>query len=298
MNYIGFENELKELVKKELGRDVQISFEVVEKNNGKSEESIVFYKQKECSQIVVGLPGLYEIYRTTENMRYSFERILDILRRGERISVDEAFCDWERIKGLISMRLINLEWNRNRLKGLAYKEFFNLAVTFHVGVCQSEESTINLIVSREMMKSWGITADDLWETVMSNLKQEEFQIHTLREMILSLKRWGSDSKEESSEIIYVLTNRNNVYGAVGMFRIDMLSELAERLEKDLYIIPSSLHEVMLVPDREGIEAQELKNMLKTVNTDIVLKEEWLSNELYYFSREGGVITMIQKILLE
>ncbi len=146
MNYIEFKKELKELVKKELGRDVQISFEVVEKNNGKSEESIVFYKQKEYSQIVVGLPGLYEIYRTTENMRYSFERILDILRRGERISVDEAFCDWERIKGLISMRLINLEWN--------------------------------------------------------------------------------------------------------------------------------------------------KNMLKTVNTDVVLKEEWLSNELYYFSREGGVVTMI------
>lgn len=59
----------------------------------------------------------------------------------------------------------------------------------------------------------------------------------------------------------------------------MEQEQAERLEKDLYIIPGFLHEVMLVPDRDGIEAQELKNMLKTVNTDVVLKEEWLSNKL-------------------
>lgn len=58
MDYIEFKNELKELLENELGKDAQISFEVFEKNNGKSEESIVFHKQKEDSQIVVGLPGL------------------------------------------------------------------------------------------------------------------------------------------------------------------------------------------------------------------------------------------------
>ena len=79
MNYIEFKKELKELMKKELGRDVQITFEVAEKNNGKSEESIVFYKQKEYSQIQSTRryqhPQLMRMLADMEKLENAFEEV-------------------------------------------------------------------------------------------------------------------------------------------------------------------------------------------------------------------------------
>lgn len=98
MNYGEFKRELRRLIKDELGRNVQISFEVVEKNNGKREESIVIHKQS-GAQTLVGLSNLYESYRESGSIQYSLEQILAVLRRGEGIGIDEAFYNWENIWG-------------------------------------------------------------------------------------------------------------------------------------------------------------------------------------------------------
>ena len=295
MNYGEFKRELRRLIKDELGKEVQISFEVVEKNNGKREESIVIHKQN-GSQTLIGLSNLYESYSESGGTQYCLEQVLIALKRGEGVGVDEAFYNWERVKELISMRLVNLKWNKNRLKELAYKRFFDLAVTFHVTIYQSEEGSMSVIVSRKMIEHWEIGIDDLWESAMNNLKEEEFQMYTLKEMIFLLKGWSQDGEEElledPLETFYVLTNRNRVYGAVGMFRADMLSVLAEKFGEDLYIIPSSVHEVILVPVSYWNGAEGLKEMVKQVNETEVVREERLSNELYYYSREKGVVLMV------
>ena len=88
----------------------------------------------------------------------------------------------------------------------------------------------------------------------------------------------------------VLTNRAMCYGATGILRTDLLEKLAQLKETDLYILPSSVHEVILLPALDCWDVDELRQMVKNVNAGWVDKMEWLSDEVYYYRRgSGGVV---------
>lgn len=86
-----------------------------------------------------------------------------------------------------------------------------------------------------------------------------------------------------------MTNKSRCYGASALLRTDLLAEFAERVKKDFYIIPSSVHEIMLMPDDEIFGVEYLEKMLYEINKMMVKEEDVLSDQVYYFSRERGEV---------
>ena len=89
--------------------------------------------------------------------------------------------------------------------------------------------------------------------------------------------------------MYMLTNASRVRGAACILYDGLLKRLAGQMGADLYIIPSSIHEVLLVPARNGIEKEDIDRMIQEVNNTVLEPEEFLSDHAYYFSREQNKI---------
>ena len=80
-------------------------------------------------------------------------------------------------------------------------------------------------------------------------------------------------------------------GASVMLYKDPLRDFANYMGHDLYILPSSIHEVILIPAYDHDSYDELTSMVKEVNSTQLSKEEILSDHVYFYSRETGQISM-------
>lgn len=290
-NYNEFKEKLKEATEKELGDGIKASFSMCKKNNGKVEEGIMLQERRRGLELNISIQDFYEIYLTTGDIERSAQLILDDADTGRYTEILEKADNWEEIRGLISARVINFGWNQEMLKTVPYKKFHDLAVCFYITLHMSLKNSITVTVGKGMLERWGKDTEDLWEVAMNNLNKEDFHIWELGELIGTLSDIKLEKENKGVKDSYVLSNTFRMYGAVSMFCTEMLSALAERLEKDLFVIPSSIHEVILIPDDGIMKAHKLRRLLVTVNENVVERKEWLSNELYYFSREkGGVIT--------
>ena len=84
----------------------------------------------------------------------------------------------------------------------------------------------------------------------------------------------------------VLTNQLKIFGAAEMLNIPWLSQYAEQRQCDLFILPSSVHEVLLHEVTGKISAAELKRSVVEINRDVLLPQERLSDCVYYFDRRA------------
>ena len=90
--------------------------------------------------------------------------------------------------------------------------------------------------------------------------------------------------------MFVISNKQQINGAVNMMYDDVLSDIAEQVGTDLYIIPSSIHECIAV-SCEVISAEALAEMVNEVNADCVKDEEVLSSHVYRFNAQEKTLAL-------
>ena len=97
--------------------------------------------------------------------------------------------------------------------------------------------------------------------------------------------------ERKERQIMILTNDASRYGAVEMLNLSLLAEYAKERDRDLYILPTSIHEVMVIEAMQEVAGRELKSIVMSMNREEVSAEERLSDHVYYFSRKDGKISI-------
>ena len=85
--------------------------------------------------------------------------------------------------------------------------------------------------------------------------------------------------------MYVLTNESGTLGAAALFNPEVMVRAGELLGTDYYILPSSIHETILVPDTTGVSAKELSDMVKQANRTVVDEKDILSDDVYHYSKD-------------
>lgn len=133
---------------------------------------------------------------------------------------------------------------------------------------------------------------ELWETAMQNLNEEEFAVRDMEEAIAEITE-KEINVEECSGLQYVIANKSTFYGAVGMLRTDLLIELAEKIGMNFFMLPSSVNEIICVPDIGTMEKENLQEIVREINETQVGEGEVLSNSVYYFDVEKGVVEKLE-----
>lgn len=207
----------------------------------------------------------------------------------------EKIANFETVKEYLSFRLLNAGRNQELLRKAAHIRFLDLAIVPDI-VVEIDNRQYRVYIHPKVLENWGMTVNEIWMAARENsYKLNPVHVLDMNRVLLRLfgmRLWIGDFSVELEQIadigenspFYVLTNRNGMYGAGCILYEGILESISERFQKDILIIPSSVHETLLIPDN-GWGIQELEKIVKEVNTKVVADREILSDRVYRYSRK-------------
>ena len=274
------------------GSNVSIS-EIIKNNDTKLHALTVSSPEGNIAPTIY-LEQYYADYQDGNEFSDVMEQIAQV-RMDHEVGRDmdvSSLTDYEKVKGSIVPRLVNLEQNRELLEDRPYTAIDDLAVTYHVFLGQHDGGTMSAPVTNEMMRMYGVDVNELHETAISNMNEitpSEFKSmgQVMAEMM------GDDFPKEllppDEGLMFVLSNRDKLHGASALLDEKMMQEVSERMQGDFYILPSSVHETIIVPKRAEMDRETLEAMVRDVNASQVAPQERLSDHVYvYDSRERQI----------
>lgn len=218
------------------------------------------------------------------------------MNEKKKMKVDiREFLSYGQVKDRIVYRLINTERNRELLNSIPHMEFMDLSIIFKCIVKRNEPGNFFLQVHNSHMKLWGVSVDELYKAAEGNTpKIEGYDIRNMAGALCDILK--SENPKEFidegciSEFIhdmplYVLSNKSCMEGSACMLYPDLLRDFANALGSSFYIIPSSIHELLLLPMAECEDSGEIRNIIREINDTQVQPEEILSYSLYCYDRE-------------
>ena len=285
-------NEIKEKLEERLNGAKDVQMTTVTKNNGVVLNAVVLKTEGQIVAPTIYIDGIIEAIE--EDEKTVAEAVEEIIKTDEGAR-EEGFAGFfddltkEKLLERTVYQLVNREKNEEMLKTVPHKDVCDLALVYRCVVSSGEEGTGSFVIRNDFAKQYGITVEEL---DMAAREHEEYTIRTIMEVICGL---GCDEEElmlemrpEDRDGLWVLSNKKQVHGASVIASEETLSKLAERLDDDLYILPSSIHEVLAMRVSNK-NVDELRGMVGDVNETQVSEEERLSYNVYKYDRADRVL---------
>lgn len=287
------------LLEKKLGEQFWAECRMLNKNNGVRRLALLIRREGEDVVPCIYLEDYLEELRAG---RMTAEEVAEELEAAWRVQRSElqgaednrwiASLGYEDIKDRIVFRVVHYGRNRELLEEAPCVRFLDLAITFHVVMVHKDGELGMFLIHYGQLKQWGMELADLKEAAFANTPRLfPVAVRSMADILDDAQAKGAPWAEgfvqpEPCGLLpmYVLSNRAGLNGASVVFYRSVLKELAALLEADLYLLPSSIHEFIAVPEREGLSGAALREMVAEVNGSQVAEEEILSEEVYYYDR--------------
>ncbi len=292
-----FGNKICKALKESMGTGYDAAYKEVTKNNGVCLHAIMINKKGSNVSPAIYIDELYEDYKEGRSFGDIVYDILRVYQQNAReIRMDmEFFTRFESVKDRVLYKLIHRESNQNLLSEVPYIEWNDLAIVFYYSFEDERFGKATILIRNSHLEMWKITQSLLYENAGKNmLRLRPEEMLPIKQIIREIMSQSvcSIPETEPEVAMYVLSNRDRLYGAAALLYAESLKELAEKLNKNLIILPSSVHEVLLVPDDGITEKDFFKEMVKEVNDTQVEPEERLSYNVYHYDRVLGKITIL------
>lgn len=276
------------MVKSEVERKTGLSaqLQMIHKNNGVVLDGLTILAEDTNVSPTIYLNSYYEEFLEA-GLDAVVREVLEIYWKNKpRKTFDiSRFKNLEKARENIKMKVINYERNVELLEKVPHMKVLDLAVVFMAVLkSQSEYEFASILIYNQHLDYWKVDVEELYKTAQENMKND-FEtislVDVMREVI------GDAAEETEVQDMYILTNSTRLHGAVGMLNVALLDAFMKKYQTEkLVILPSSVHEVLLIPYHKGLAGMDFKKMVKEVNEAEVSVEEFLSNSVYeYDGRE-------------
>lgn len=287
----------------------QVTILQVTKNNGVVKDALLIKNRKSNISPLIYLVGYYEQYSKGENIENIISLIITLSKMDSGIDQDivSNIKDLDKIRANIQMKLINKASNSVLLESVPYVDFLDLAIIFIIDIpCCEYRNRASITITNRNLQIWGIDKEKLYDIAKENCCGEDnYVVHNMKDIIRDLYIEIADVQEIDDEdvsamldsisddknALYVLTNQSKSNGAVTMTYENVIRDFANEKESNVYILPSSIHEVLLVAANEHMSKEQLREMVQSVNQTEVDEIEVLSDNVYYYDRELDKITI-------
>lgn len=326
MDFTSYTQTILKHLQEKLGDDYAVFSHRVRKNNGVELTGIVAGRKGCNTSPTIYIDSFYREGITWQEMKEIADRLYDEFQAVEFESTLDlsGFAEFEKAKEKLSFKLISIEKNKGLLKEIPYKKFYNLAIVFFYTVQEPPfYGKAAILVYNNHVRQWGSSVEELLEIASKNTPvlfphEIENMEKVMRKMLLDgldgdlarMKERGADGDlfheewldELSGQMaegfledkipMYVLTNKQKLYGAACMLYPGVLKNFSEKVGEDLYVLPSSVHEVILVPAGAGADKDSLHEIVTDINRTQVAEDEVLADSVYYYSRKSDRLVWI------
>lgn len=221
-----------------------------------------------------------------------YARMNDAYQKNrQRTNLDLSFfMDFSRVKDRIIFSLVSTSRNRELLEDVPHIDYLDLSIVFRYLLEAEDDCIQSILIRNSFLEKWGVSEHDLLKAAKANtpcLLPPDLEPLTA---VLNNIAPGPYSEPEDGLRIYVLTNQTRVQGAATLLYPNVLEQFAGQIGKDFYILPSSIHEVLLVPMDDSITPAELTEMVNDVNRTEVRPDEILSDHIYIYSHQSRAVS--------
>ena len=271
MSFEEFIEDILKEIRLKMGDAFQIGKRDVIKNNDVKQTGIEVIKEEANIGPCVYLDELYRKYES-DGMR--FDEIVDkvhrlILKHEEDTpDVDLAgFRSWETVCENIFPKLVNAEQSKELLAKIPHRNFMDLAVVYYAVARDHEQKDIGtILIYNGHMEIWGQEEENLYRTAMMNMcvdgEADFTDIRTIVERMTGISFPDNDSQDTD---MYVLTNSRRCFGAAEILDKRTLRMVADQVGDRFIVLPSSVHETLVMPSKDESEYEELAHMVRMVN---------------------------------
>lgn len=287
-----FARKISEAVAAQLGEGYRIETKEVRKNNGIVLQGLLILSREQTVVPTIYLEYFLELYRRGMAFEEVVEDLIAVYRKdspGSEVNMD-FFRKFDEVKDRICYRLIGRKGNDELLKEIPHVDYLDMAVCFHYAYQGEKLGEGTILIYNAHLKMWGVTVEQLMEHAENNTPRLcPWSCKSLESVAVEAGMLDSDEFDHEAQpdpimemTMTVLSNHKKVYGAACILYPNLLESIASRRQKGFYIIPSSVHEVILVADLGEAGPKGLREMIAEVNSTQVAREDVLSDNLYYY----------------
>ena len=293
MEFTNFTTLVQREVEKRAGENYRVKLNDVMKNNGVVLRGITLMQDDRNISPTIYLNPYYDAYENGDTtLGTVIDEVIDTYERNKiNRSIDmKFFLNYETVRSRIIFKLINTEKNRELLRDVPYIPFHDLSIVFQCLVSEERFGNASILIHNVHLQLWKVNARELYECALENTPLlQGYELADMNTVLEEMKALGGIDDEEIEDMqqevpMYVLSNKSRINGASCILYKDILKDFAMVVDKDLYVLPSSIHEVILLPSDGTQESEQLKEMVREINQSQVEKEEVLSDSVYYYRR--------------
>lgn len=285
-------------------RAVECSVVETQKNNGVVLTGVTFKMPDQKIAPVIYMEPFYEDIKRGESIEKVMENIADCFMANyeyQEISGGINFLDYESVKDYIEPALINTKANQKALSQMPHEKMEDLSIIYKVVFPSAgENGRASLKITNEMAELWGVQSQELHETALANGVRRHPAVLQDMDTIIREIYFHDEAAENllnQAETIhygemFVLSNADRMDGAAVLTYPDLLKRVDEKFDGGFYILPSSIHECLVVPKRQGISPKKLGETVREVNATEVDRQEILSDRVYEFDRERNCLCQV------
>ena len=194
-----------------------------------------------------------------------------------------AITDFSRIRDKIAAKLINTNQNREYLEDKPHTDIADLSAVYYVDLRSDSLGNMTAVITDSLLAQYDITLEKLHEIAVQNMGSKA----RFCSMLEVLSELMSDSLPQdefcpADNMVFVLTNETKLNGAAMLLCPETMDKIAEQVGSSYYILPSSIHETLVVPFSDGMNVEDLKNMVHEVNSTQLSADEILSDSVYIY----------------
>lgn len=293
MEFHIFVEKVVATLKESLGEAYEIQVTEVVKNNNIHLTGVVITKRPANVSPTIYLNQYYQKYQEEGNFQQTVGEMMALYeQQAKELQLDMSFfTDFTQVKERLYHKLVHYEKNKKMLEDVPHIRWNDLAVVFYYAMEQDVVGRATITIRKEHLAIWKQEEGMLFAIAQENMRRDMPELLVPMKELLE-EMTGVELEKQYDVPMYVLTNKEKIFGASVLLYSEKLQELAEKTGKNLLILPSSVHEVLLMPDEEDREYGFYRQMVEEVNTTQVDPEEVLSYSLYCYDRQRKEIKEI------
>ena len=283
-----FAEQVKVTIENKLNNGVSLELHEMLKLNDVTQFGLVFPSDQNSVSPVFYLDDAYDMFLAGD---LTVEKAADaLIKNYNGCTATKQFdtgkyLDWDSMKDKVIFKVVNKEANARLLKDVPHRDFLDLAVMYCCLVDDADDFA-TITIRNNLLEIWGITEDTLYQVAKENSPESLGSYHTNMTDLLN----GMIDGDVPNTDMIVYTNKKSLFGASVVLYDDYLKQLANESGCNLYLLPSSVHEWIIVPCTECTAvAAELVEIVQSVNTSVLSASDFLSNNVYLYRLNGGKI---------
>ncbi|MCR5802710.1 MAG: DUF5688 family protein [Clostridia bacterium] len=291
-NFTSFSEEIKNAIAYAMPC-AELKLTTVNKSSG-SYEGLTVSTDKTGICPVLNLSAAYQQYEDGTPIDTIIDGLLGILASVRKPSIDKSMLlDFEAVKGRIFPRLINTSAHSDYLETHPHKEIEDLSITYAVRVEETADGIAEAVIDYNLQEHWNVCTEDIHEAAMANISRISPVFGNIEDMLFNQQGGAVEDAKDIDEVcvpLYILTTPTKCKGATMVLNAKVMESIIDRFG-EIYIIPSSVDEVLILPKTFGRDVSDLVKMVKEVNASEVRPEDRLSDNVYEYDIKTGRIAI-------